>query len=170
MPDLPSIQEDAAPAAPGSPLPIPYTAAEVGRIFAGLLESFDYAAELYDFGVGRLNFVKRAKVKKHLTAVCIALWHIALEKSFPKDSETFFAHFIATYPPLVGTGRRARNLRELVTQYDALASEKKDADFTQVADAFVKALGFSQDDGRRQQLKFSLRIRTIYEIIFEKLI
>jgi len=170
MHDRPSGQEDIAPTAPGCPLPIPYTATEVSRTFADLLETFDYAAELYDLGVGRLNFLKRAKIKKHLTAISIALWHIALEKSFPKDSDAFFAHFIATYPPISEAGKKARKLRDMVVQYDTLASEKKDADFTQVADALVRVLNSHQDENRRQQLKISLRIRAAYDLIFEKLI
>jgi hypothetical protein len=170
MHDLPSAQEDAAPAALGVSVPIPYTAKEVGRTFTDLLETFDYAAELYDLGVGRLHFFKRAKLKKNLTAISIALWHIALEKSFPKDSDAFFAHFIATYPPISGTGKSARKLRDMVIQYDTLASEKKDTDFTLVADALVRVLNASQEENRWQQLKISLRIRAAYDLIFEKLI
>jgi len=153
-----------------APLPIPYTAEEVGRTFADLLRTFDDAADMDELGISRLRCLKRALIKRHLTAIRIALWHVALGKSFPKDASTFFKHFIATHLPLSVNSRRAKKLRDLVEWYDTLVGEKKDTDFTQVADALVKALGSKHDDGRRQQLKLSLRIRSTYELIFEKLI
>ncbi|MCC8194540.1 MAG: hypothetical protein LIP28_07845 [Deltaproteobacteria bacterium] len=167
-----SVSSGPSPASPpsGGPLPIPYTAEEVGRTFADLLATFDFATELHELGIGKLNIAKRAKAKKLLTAVSIVLWHVALEKSFPHDADAFFSHFIATYPRLKGEGRSARKMRDLVARYDALAAEKKDADFTVIADTLVSALHIQEADRRRQQLKLSLRVRSVYELIFEKLI
>lgn len=164
---LPALSGSAAPT---GPLPIPYTAEEVGRTFADLLAAFDYGTELHELGIGRWSFLKRSHAVKLLTAVNIALWHVALERSFPNDADTFFAHFVKTYPPLAGDGRSAKKLRDLVTQYDTLVAEKKDTDFTQVADTLIGALGILESDKRRQQLKLSLHIRSVYEFIFEKLI
>lgn len=160
----------AAPLASPGPLPIPYTAEEVSRTFADLLATFDYSAELHEFGIGRWSFLKRSQARRLLTAVNIALWHIALERSFPHDAEAFFAHFVATYPPLAGDRRSAKKLRDLVAQFDALVAEKKDTDFTNIADTLITSLGILESDKRRQQLKLSLHIRSVYEFIFEKLI
>ena len=162
--------ETVPPPACNGPLPIPYTADEVGRTFAELLATVNFGAELRELGIGRLQLVTRIRAKRLLTAVCIALWHVALERSFPNDADAFFAHFLRTYPPLVGDRGGARKLRDLVTRYDALVAEKKDTDFTGVADTLVTDLGIGESDARRQQLKLSLRIRSIYELIFEKLI
>lgn len=152
------------------PLPIPYTAEEVGRTFADLLATFDFAAEMHDLQIGRLNLVKRAKAKRLLTAISIALWHVALQKSFPNDADFFFNHFVETYPPLAGSGRRAKNLRFYVAACDALVGEKKDADFSLVAENLTDAFA-SQDKSRQSlQLRISLRIRALYDLIFEKLI
>ncbi len=156
-------------ASPG-PLPIPYTAEEVGGTFGELLATFDFGAELHELGFGRVRPFKRATARRLLTAISIALWHIALEKSFPNDADAFFSHFTATFPPLVGERRGARKLRDLVAQYDALIAEKKDTDFTRVADTLVEALGIQESDRRSQQLRLSLRIRSMYEVIFNKLI
>lgn len=151
-------------------LPIPYTAEEVGRTFADLLATFTFAAELQDLGIGALHIFKRGRVKKHFTAVCIALWHIALEKSFPNDAEVFYTHFINTYPPVSANKKSARRLHGLVTEYETLVAEKKDADFTKVAEKIIAAFTPGGEEQRRQQLKLSLRIRSIYELIFDKLI
>lgn len=152
------------------PLPIPYTAEEVGRTFADLLATFDFAAELHDLGIGSLSLFKRRQAKKLFTALCIALWHVALGKSFPNDADAFFTHFVATCPSLVGDCRAAKKMRDLVMRYDALVAEKKDGDFTKVADTITKTFKLAPTEQRRQQLKLSLRIRSIYDLIFEKLI
>lgn len=160
----------AEPSAISGPLPIPYTAEKVGRTFAELLATLDFAAELHDLGIGRFNFVKRHTAKRHLLATSIALWHIALERSFPNDAGTFFEQFIATWPPVAGDRSGAKKLRDLVMRYDALMAEKKDTDFTAVADTLVNALDLQETDKRKQQLRLSLQVRGVYELIFEKMI
>lgn len=152
------------------PLPIPYTAEEVSRTFTHLLASFNFAYELNELGIGSLSIFKRSQAKKRLVALCIALWHIALEKSFPNDTETFFAHFKDTYPPLVGESRGAKKMRDLLERYDTLVAEKKDGDFTRVAEDFIDSFNLVPADRAKLQLKLSLRIRTVYDLIFEKLI
>jgi hypothetical protein len=158
-----------APAVPAGN-PIPYTAEEVTKRFKDLLAAFDFGAELYELGIGQWSPFKRSQAKKQLTAVHIALWHIALERSFPNDADVFFTHFVTTYPSLQGDKRSAKKLRDLVARYDALVAEKKDTDFTGVADTLVEALGIVETDSRRQRLKLSLRIRSVYEFIFQKMI
>ena len=155
--------------APG-PLPIPYTAEEVGRTFAAQLATFTFAEELLCLGIGRFSIVKRARARRHLLALSIALWHVALEKSFPNDADTFFERFTASYPPITSGKSGAKKLRELVVRYDELIAEKKDGDFTGVADTLVAALQLQEEDKRRQQLRISLQIRSLFEFIFEKLI
>lgn len=155
---------------PGGPLPIPYTAREVGRTFADLLATFDFEAELHGLDISRFSFIRRFRSKRLLTALCIALWHIALEKSFPNDADAFFAEFLETWPPLTGDGRSAKGLHALVVRYDALVAEKKDADFSKVAEVLAEDLKIHENDRRRQQLRMSLHIRSVYELIFAKLI
>lgn len=160
-----------APQSPADgPLPIPYTAEEVGRTFVTLLATFNVAYELHELGIGSLSIFKRSQAKKRFTALCIALWHVALEKSFPNDAAAFFTHFKETYPPLVGESRGARKMRELLDRYDALVSKKKDGDFTRVAEDFIDSFNLVPADRPKLQLKMSLRIRTVYDLIFKKLI
>ena len=160
---------EASPSLAG-PIPVPYTAEEIGRTFAGLLATFEFRQELFELGIGPLRVIKRARVRKLLTALSVALWHVALEKSFPKDADEFFNHFVATYPPLKGEGRSARKFRELVSRYDSLVLEKKDTDFSEVARHIAEDIGFQPADSAKGQLWLSLRIRAAYDLIFEKLI
>lgn len=152
------------------PLPIPYTAEEVARTFSDLLATFNFAFELNELGIGSLSIFKRRQAKKRLIALSIALWHVALEKSFPNDAEAFFTHFRETYSPLVGEKSGARKMRDLLDRYNALVGEKKDGDFTKVAEDFIDSFKLEPPDRAKLQLKLSLRIRTIYDLIFEKMI
>ncbi|GHV53548.1 hypothetical protein FACS1894206_04460 [Deltaproteobacteria bacterium] len=164
------MYDDATKPMHDRPLPIPYTADEVGRTFSDLLATFDFGLELHELGIGSLSVFKRRQAKKRFTALCIALWHVAVEKSFPHDAEIFFTHFITTYPPLCGNGGSAKQLRDFVSKYDALVSEKKDADFSHVADNLAESLRLAKTERPKQQLKLSLRIRAMYDLIFAKLI
>lgn len=154
----------------GAPLPIPYTAEEVARTFTELLGTLTFLPELHDLGISSLHVIKRRRVKRHLAALSIALWHVALEKSFPHDAQIFFTHFRETYPPLLGEKRGTKTLRELVDRYDALVAEKKDGDFTGVAEELINAFSPDPSDRAKLQLRLSLRVRSIYHLIFEKLI
>lgn len=151
-----------------APLPISYAAEDVARTFTELLPTLDFRGEIEELGVG---LFKRGKARKRLTAISISLWHLALERSFPHDASAFAEHFAATSPLLAnGKKKSVRVMREMVAAYDALLAEKKDADFTAVADDMASSLGSVGEDWRRHQLKLSLRIRALYEIIFKNLI
>lgn len=154
----------------GVGLPIPYTAQEVARTFADLLATLDFAVEMHELGIGKLSVFKRSQAKKRFRALSIALWHVALEKSFPHDADTFFAHFIATHPSLTGDRKNAKQMRDMVDAYEKLVAEKKDTDFTGVAESMADAFKIEGEDRAKQQLKLSLRIRSIYDLIFKKLI
>ena len=152
------------------PLPIQYSADEVGRTFRELLAIFDFTEEMQTLGVGSWRVFKRRKARRYLIGICISLWHLALERSFPNDAQAFAQHFAETYPLLSSRRKSGQALRELVKTYDDLLAEKKDGDFTTVADHIAEALGSVGDNRRRHQLKLSLLIRARYESIFDNLI
>ena len=154
----------------GVALPIPYTAEEVGRTFAELLATLDFAQELHDLGIGKLSVFKRSQARRRFKALCIALWRVALEKSFPNDADAFYDLFITTHPPLAGERKSSQNMRDLVAMYNELLQEKKDADFSKVAENLADTFSIGGEDRPKQQLKLSLRIRSIYDLIFAKLI
>lgn len=54
--------------------------------------------------------------------------------------------------------------------YDALVGEKKDGDFSLVAEKLANVFTLPDKDRKRLQLKLSLRVRALYELIFEKMI
>jgi hypothetical protein len=161
--------EDAS-ARPASPRPIPYTAAEVARTFTAQREALDFSDEIQELGLGRLRFLKRSRAGRQLTALSVALWKLALERSFPADADTFFRHYLETSPLLSGDGKREKRLTADIRTYVELLAAKGDTDFSAVAGHLVSSLGLRQDDFPSLRLRLSLRIRAVYSFIFDKLI
>ena len=149
------------------PQAIRYAADEVGRTFQDLLQTFDFRHELQELGIG---LFKRKRAQKQLTALCIGLWGLALEKSFPHDAAEFFTRFLATSPLLAGEKKGPRHMRELVLGYVDLLAVKKETDFSAAADHMTSVLHLGGESGRSRQLKLALMIRDLYNLIFEKLI
>jgi len=147
-----------------------YTADEVIRQFLAVYNCFDFRAELEDIGITRMQFVRRKKAVRELRAICIALWGLALQKSFPKDAGLFFAEFRETAPVLAGGGKEAVRLHERVNEYIDLLAPKRDADFSPVADYLAKVLALHARDVARLRLKLSLIIRNLYVLIFDRLV
>lgn len=147
-----------------------YTADEVIRQFLGLYTCLDFRAELEDIGVTRMQFVRRKKALREFRAISIALWGLALQKSFPNDAAEFFSEFRAKAPVLAGSGKEAARLHERVNEYSKLLAPKRDTDFSPVADDLAQALALHARDVARLRLKLSLIIRNLYVLIFDKLV
>ncbi len=166
------LRETASPqdARSEGPSPISFTAEEVSRTFDGLLATFDFKAQLEEIGLGPLHFIKRARARLEFIALSIALWKLALDKSFPQDARLFFRHYMDTAPFLQGESKPAKELRGHITTYVSLMVPKGDADFSAVSEHLAANLGCQDQDMRRQRLKLSLIIRSLYAIIFNNLI
>jgi hypothetical protein len=147
-----------------------YSAEEVVELFLALYNCLDFRDILEDLGIGRFNFPRRNKALRELKALCIALWDLALQKSFPSDASDFFTFFLRVAPDLAGKGRAANDMRELVSGYVKLLEHKRDADFMPVADHLAQTLAFSSRDMPRLRLKISLITRNLYNMIFNKLV
>jgi len=147
-----------------------YGADEVIRQFLGLYYSLDFKAELADLGITRWQFLRRGKAVRALRAICIALWGLALQKSFPNDAGDFFAEFRARAPMLAGSWKETARLHESVNAYVELLAPKKDADFSPVASHLAAILALHPEDAPRLRVKLSLIIRNLYVLIFDKLV
>lgn len=147
-----------------------YSADEVIRQFIGLYACLDFTAQLEYIGVRRMQFLRRKKVLREFRAMSIALWGLALQKSFPGNAGNFFSEFLEKAAFLLGNGREATRLRERVNDYVTLLASKKDADFSPVADYLAKILALHSDDVARLRLKLSLIIRNLYVLIFDNLV
>ena len=147
-----------------------YSAEEVVSQFLALYACLDFKSELSDIGITSLQLRRRKKALREFRAIAIALWGVALQKSFPQDAQVFFEHFLATAPFLTGKGKECTRLQGRVNIYVDLMNEKKDADFLPVAEYLAEVLALNDEDMRRLRLKVSLITRHLYTLIFDKLV
>jgi hypothetical protein len=147
-----------------------YNADEVIRQFLGLYNSLDFKEELEDIGITRWQFLRRRKALREFRAICIALWGLALQKSFPNDAGNFFSGFRERAPMLAGNWKETACLHERVNVYIELLAPKKDTDFSPVASQMAKGLALDIEDVPRLRVKLSLSIRNLYGLIFDKLV
>lgn len=147
-----------------------YSAEEVVSQFLSLYSCLDFKTEVAELGIGPLQIRRRRKALREFRAICIALWGIALQKSFPQDASVFFEHFRATAPFLTGKSKECARLQSRVNIYVDLMAGKKDADFLPVAEYLAEVLALNDEDMRRLRLKVSLITRHLYTLIFDKLV
>ncbi len=147
-----------------------YTADEVIRPFLGLYACLDFKAELEDIGVTRMQFLRRKKALREFRAISVALWGLALQKSFPNDAVDFFAEFRDTGPILSGRDAETARMQERVDKYIELLVPKGDTDFSPLADSLAQTLALHARDVARLRLRLALIIRNLYVLIFDKLV
>lgn len=147
-----------------------YTAAEVIQQFLCLYNCLDFRSELEDIGITRYQFLRRKKALREFRALCISLWGLALQKSFPDDAASFFTEFNTTAPDLATGNKKSKQLHERINVYIELLVPKKDTDFSPVASYLAEVLALDDRDKARLRLKLSLIIRNLYMLIFNKLV
>lgn len=146
-----------------------YTKEGVLRHFEAVLAALDLKQQIAELGCGMNSFFTKSRSLIEFTAMCVALWKLALEKSFPNEAEEFFTEFLETSPAL-GKGKKRARLLELVREYDDLFAPQKTGDFTAVSQHLANALANASADRKSLQLKLSLSIRRLYQMIFDHLI
>lgn len=147
-----------------------YSADEVVQRFISLYDCMSFREQLDELGFGRFQFSRRAKARREYKALCIAMWHLALHKSFPQDADNFYTMFCQTFPEVAGKGKKAVRMQGRVNIYIDLLHSKKDSDFMPVASYFAEVLRLEETDVARLRLKLSLTMRNLYNYIFDKLV
>lgn len=150
-----------------------YTTDEVLENFTALLDSFDFAPEIDAMGIGRMQFLRRRRALLDLRALFIALWRLALRRSFPSEFEEIFGTFLKRLQeaPLRSAARKeAATLTEKVTAYVEMLETKGDADFSEAAHHLVSLLSLGDAEAKALRLRLALHLRSAYKLIFEKLI
>ena len=101
--------------------------------------------------------------------MCMALWKLALDSSFPAESDEFFDDFLE-HSSLLATGENRNKLLVKVKAYCELFALKKADDFTLVSQYMVENLTKEADYRKALHLKLSLTIRKLYQLFFKHLI
>ena len=107
---------------------------------------------------------------REFRALSIALWGLALQKSFPNDADAFFQEFRTALPVMFPAAKERELMENRINIYVDCLSVKKDADFLPVASYLAEVLALDAEDMRRLRLKLSLIMRNLYTLIFDRLV
>ena len=147
-----------------------YSADEVIANFQALYDSYDFAADVEELHFSLLQFKKRNLALQELRVVSIALWYMALKRSFPDKAEEFFAAYRAKAPFLNQPPKKAAQRQARLNTYLDLLRAKAETDFSPVAAYFADIFAAKHQEGAKIQLKLSLVVRQMYKLIFERLV
>lgn len=137
--------------------------------FAALIDGAEFGAELEMMGIGRLQFLRRKQMLVELKGLYIALWRLALGRSFPDDADpmltVFLRRYLRAHPDKI-----APRVAERAREYWAMIQPRGDSDFNDIARHLSSFFIKDQQDTRAVTLKLALQIRRAYRFIFERLI
>lgn len=151
--------------------PLHYSSDEVIRNFTAVLGSYTFSQEMQALRVGKLQFLRKKKVLREFTALFIALWRIALDKSFPEDADLIFEEFqsrLSNY--LNQSSKNTKLLLQQIAVYQTLLEKKRDADFSEVAVFITQQLETDPAEQLKTKHKLALLTRSAYKLIFDRLI
>lgn len=137
--------------------------------FAALVEDTDYDAIFGMMGIGRLQFLRRKQMRLELAALRMALWRLALGRSFPEDADMMFDEFLKRYA-LAHPSRPGALAVSRAREYWGMLAPKGDSDFNGVARHLASFLAEDNYNARALPLKLALYLRRDYRFIFDRLI
>lgn len=137
--------------------------------FAALLDGMDHAKTLDMLGVGRFQFLLRKQMAAELTGLNIALWRLALARSFPGRADAMFSEFLRRYRE-THPGKLCRLASERAEEYWGALEPSGDSDFNDVARHLISFVAKNRADTKAQTLKLALHVRRAYRYIFDRLI
>ncbi len=147
-----------------------YSAEEVHQNFQALLDSLDFRTELAELSIPWYAFKQKKKTLREFKVLSIALWSLALQRSFPQEAEEFFSSYRQSAPFLNANTPESKMLQNRLNIYIDLLRDKKDADFVPIATYIAEILALTSEDSSKLRLKVSLITRTLYNLIFNKLV
>lgn len=146
-----------------------YTREGVIQHFEAVMDTLELKQQIAELDSGMNSFFTRKRSLAEFTAMCVGLWKLALERSFPNEAEDFFREFTER-SKLLGKGKKRARMLELVNSYNELFAVKKTEDFSGISQYMADSLGSPNADRKTLQLRLSLTIRKIYQTIFDHLI
>lgn len=147
-----------------------YSADEVIANFQALYDSYNFSADVEELHFSLFQFKKRNMALQELRVVSIALWFIALKRSFPDKAEEFFAAYRAKAPFLCQPEKKSAQRQARLNTYLDLLRSKAETDFSPVAAYLADIFASKHQEGAKIQLKLSLVLRQMYNLIFERLV
>lgn len=137
--------------------------------FAVLSDDADYDGVMDMLGLGKFQFLRRKQMRTELGGLRIALWRLALSRSFPNDADNMFDEFLRRYAAS-HPDKRGQTTIERAREYWGMLQPGGDSDFNAVARHLTSFLDLDSNIERGITLKLALHIRNDYRFIFDRLI
>lgn len=137
--------------------------------FAVLIDDLDFSEALELIGIGRFQFLRRKQMLIELTGLYMAIWRLALGRSFPHSADAMFATFLRRYGRTHPDKRGAR-IKERAVQYWGMLQPSGDSDFHEISRHLIAFVESGGEETRAPVLKLALHIRSVYRFIFDRLI
>lgn len=150
-----------------------YSMEEVLQAWNVLFGQMDFSLELEALQLSRLAFRRRKEALLALKGLSLALWHLALSRSFPRDYQTFYEHFWQHLDDESQTEKqriRVAALRGRADDYIEQLANNGSADFTAVSEYLMQSCASEKSRGATTRLRLVLLIRQRYERIFAQLL
>lgn len=137
--------------------------------FSALIDDMDYDYLLEHMNIGRMQFMLRKQMRTELRGLFIALWRLALGRSFPTVGDMMLAAFLQRYRSAY-PGKAGSQTVERAKEYWGMIQPVGDQNFNVVAQHLTSFLLKDEKQVRPLTLKLALAIRRSYCFIFERLI
>lgn len=137
--------------------------------FTALIDDADYDGVIDMMGIGKLQFLRRKQMRLELGALRMALWRLALSRSFPCHADEMFAEFLKRYSA-EHPDRRSLSTVNRAREYWGMLEPGGDSDFHAVARHLISFMATEADSNSALTLKLALFIRHDYRFIFDRLI
>lgn len=138
----------------------------VAREFKELFANFDFSYEFQIMQIKPFQLRLRKNLKKEFQCFYVALWHLALQRSFPNDYEEIFSLFLIDFAQK-DTDRA--NKIEHINAYVEKLNSPSDNSFSHIAMHFLSFTTHEDKILPTITLKIALHLRKVYTFIFEKL-
>lgn len=138
--------------------------------FAMLLHGLDFNNELAMLGVGRLRFIRRRRLRNEFKALTMGLWRLALERSFPDHFQSIFETFLRRKLEALDSPQKAEQFEQTVRNYLVLLEKKRESDFTEVGAHLASLVKLPERQSAPLRLRLALHIRSLYTLVFDRLI
>ena len=137
--------------------------------FKALLADADFTLELELLGVRRMQFMRRRQMQGELMGLYMALWRLALARSFPVDAQRMFELFQQEYAQ-AHKDKFSAHVLNRANEYWAMLEPRGDVDFSEIARHLCSFSIQDPSQAKSINLKLVLHIRKIYKLVFDRLI
>ena len=137
--------------------------------FKALLADADFTLELELLGIKRMQFMRRRQMQSELMGLYMALWRLALARSFPVDAPRMFELFQQEYVQ-AHKDKHSSHIVQRANEYWAMLEPRGDGDFSEVARHLCSFSTLDPGQAKSINLKLVLHIRKIYKLVFDRLI